>query len=232
MPHKRQKRSARDADRQLQGTDNAPTSKNEGILAGQNAKFGGLSANMYRILNAEQIRKEKKERDTLKRKREDEGSSKPSKGAVDASGKAVKDLKIMPGEKLKNFNACVLLALQRFVPILTEYCNGLLTVVSKRQCELESVPQYIKRNQQERRISCPDQHKLKPTLKLPKLHYTNHHRVEMTLAKRKSAHLTSPHAKKSSSMMSQWLHPHLLLVQEQLVKWRLRRKIRGTCPFR
>lgn len=112
MPHKRAKRSVRDADRQLQGTDNAPTSKNEGILAGQNAKFGGLSANMYRILNAEHIRKEKKERDSLKRKREEEGGCKSSKGAVDGSGKAVKDLKIMPGEKLKNFNACVLLALK------------------------------------------------------------------------------------------------------------------------
>lgn len=110
MPHKRQKRSARDTDRQLQGTDNAPTSKNEGILAGQNAKFGGLSANMYRILNAEQIRKEKKERDTLKRKREEEGSSNPSKGTADPSRKAAKVLKIMPGEKLKNFNACVSLA--------------------------------------------------------------------------------------------------------------------------
>lgn len=107
MPHKRQKRSAREADRQLQGTDNAPTSKNEGILAGQNAKYGGLSANMYRILNAEKIRKEKKERDLLKRKREEEGDDASSSKTVESSGKAAKALKIMPGEKLKNFNACV-----------------------------------------------------------------------------------------------------------------------------
>lgn len=120
MPHKRSKRSAREADRAAQGTDNAPTSKNEGVLAGQNAKFGGLSAKMYRILNAERIRKEKKERDALKRKRDDDGESHDADdkaasmskaAAADADGKSsAKKLKIMPGEKLKNFNACVDLA--------------------------------------------------------------------------------------------------------------------------
>lgn len=118
MPHKRAKRSVRDADRQLQGTDNAPTSKNEGILAGQNAKYGGLSANMYRILNAERIRKEKKERDTLKRKREEEGPASTSNDGTGSSSKAAKALKIMPGEKLKNFNACV-------QELAAEACNGL-----------------------------------------------------------------------------------------------------------
>ena len=111
MPHKRSKRSARDADRAAQGTDNAPTSKNEGVLAGQNAKFGGLSAKMYRILNAETIRKEKKDRDALKRKRDDgdddgKASSSSKSNAAGASD-ASKKLKIMPGEKMKTFNACV-----------------------------------------------------------------------------------------------------------------------------
>lgn len=110
MPHKRSKKSARDADRAAQGTDNAPTSKNEGVLAGQNAKFGGLSAKMYRILNAESIRKEKKERDNLKRKREDGAdNTKPTGEATAAAGtgasSSAKKLKIMPGEKLKSFNA-------------------------------------------------------------------------------------------------------------------------------
>lgn len=110
MPHKRAKRSAREADRAAQGTDNAPTSKNEGVLAGQNAKYGGLSAKMYRILNAETIRKEKKERDALKRKREeaaDNEDASTSTPAGEQSSKATKKLKIMPGEKLKNFNAYV-----------------------------------------------------------------------------------------------------------------------------
>lgn len=112
MPHKRSKKSARDADRAAQGTDNAPTSKNEGVLAGQNAKFGGLSAKMYRILNAESIRKEKRERDAaLKRKREDgtDDTSTSTGEATTAAGmgasSSAKKLKIMPGEKLKSFNA-------------------------------------------------------------------------------------------------------------------------------
>jgi hypothetical protein len=109
MPHKRAKKSARVADKAAHGVDNVPTSKAEGINAGTNAKYGGLSANMYRILNAEKIRKEKKERDSLKRKRgpgEDSQTS-SAKGDTAASSEASKKLKINPGEKLKNFNACV-----------------------------------------------------------------------------------------------------------------------------
>lgn len=110
MPHKRAKRSAREADRASKGTDNAPTNKNEG-----SAKYGGLSANVYRILNAERIRKEKKERLDLKRKRDEnndnDGENGPQareKGPIAStsgtSGTAKTQLKIMPGEKLKNFN--------------------------------------------------------------------------------------------------------------------------------
>ena len=79
MPHKRPKKSVRDAITAEIGFNNAPTAadsveassssskrrskggKGSGARAGPE-EFGGLSKNLYRILNAESIRKERRER--------------------------------------------------------------------------------------------------------------------------------------------------------------------------
>ena len=103
MPHKRPKKSVRDADIAAHGFDNAPTS-NESYLTenGGNDKekhLGGVSKTVYRILNAERIRSDRKARDA-----ENKGRPRTDNGEAAGGERQAKKLKINPGENLKSFN--------------------------------------------------------------------------------------------------------------------------------
>ena len=115
MPHKRAKRSVRLANSEALGYDNVPTANDS--LAGPSE--GGLSKGLYRVLHAERIRKERKEKAVArakqggeqsqsdvkgkKRKREGEGEDAADANAARAGATAGK-LKIKPGESLKGYN--------------------------------------------------------------------------------------------------------------------------------
>lgn len=101
MPHKRAKRSVREAETAARGSDNAPTS-NDTFHSERNKDTGGVSKTVYRILNAERIRNDRRTRDAVKKnekKRPHEDDDKPVLAATHS-----KRLKIKPGEDLKSFN--------------------------------------------------------------------------------------------------------------------------------
>lgn len=120
MPHKRAKKSVRDATTASIGYNNPPSAEDSlhtastsqaGSSSGKPDPFGGLSKNVYRILNAEKIREERKQRLLNKDKEAAQGGAGDRKGkrkATDTSAggqsEQSKKLKIMPGENLKTFN--------------------------------------------------------------------------------------------------------------------------------
>lgn len=154
MPHKRAKRSVRDADKAAKGYDNAPVAEN-GASVNANDPYGGMSKTVWRILNADKIRKERRERMEERQKNGDDakGTTTTKKrkfgpAAVDdrnngqtgtstsaSAEPASKKLRIQPGENLRSFNECVHPTLALVTPLaLTSHprcCSG--TVESKRQ---------------------------------------------------------------------------------------------------
>lgn len=116
MPHKRAKRSVRVANSEALGFDNAPSASDS--LSGTSA--GGLSKGLYRVLHAEQIRKERKEKlaarakegedaqKDKKRKREPDAKAEDGQNAA-CRAATVEKLEIKPGESLKSYNKYVLL---------------------------------------------------------------------------------------------------------------------------
>lgn len=98
MPHKRAKRSVRDAESAAKGFNNAPTGS-DSLKDSKDAEFGGMSKSLYRILNADKIRSEKRMRDVERKRKAEDGE--PS------SGPSSKKLKIMPNENLRTFNQCL-----------------------------------------------------------------------------------------------------------------------------
>lgn len=113
MPHKRAKRSVRQANSEALGFDNAPSASDS--LAGSSE--GGLSKGLYRVLHAERIRKERKEKlaaraqegeqpFNVKKKRKREPEAQSQQDAAKRAATAEK-LHIKPGESLKSYNKCV-----------------------------------------------------------------------------------------------------------------------------
>ena len=116
MPHKRAKRSVRTANSEALGFDNAPSANDS--LAG--SSVDGLSKGVYRVLHAERIRKERREKlaaraaegdpqqpmnEKKKRKRDaeaEDGAAEQQNAARRAA--TVEKLKIKPGESLKSYN--------------------------------------------------------------------------------------------------------------------------------
>ena len=111
MPHKRAKRSVREAESAAKGFDNAPSAA-DSVLNINKAKgkngaediYAGVSKSLYRILNADKIRTEKKARDAENKKRKAEVLDDGDATAGAATATATKKLKIQPGENLKSFN--------------------------------------------------------------------------------------------------------------------------------
>ncbi|GAA99592.1 hypothetical protein E5Q_06293 [Mixia osmundae IAM 14324] len=100
MPHKRAKKSIRDVQSQQRGNDLPPSEKTT-----QGRKdLGGLSKTMYRVLNAEKIRNERRQRlanATEPAKDAETRSAVQSRQALKAKAK---ELKQLPGESDRQFN--------------------------------------------------------------------------------------------------------------------------------
>ncbi|KDQ12126.1 hypothetical protein BOTBODRAFT_56988 [Botryobasidium botryosum FD-172 SS1] len=93
MPHKRAKKSVREAESSKRGSNLVP-----------GADHDTIPKCMSRILDAERIRNEWKDKKRKREETESGGASKKKKKGSDEADEAKKSLQIMPGETLAHFN--------------------------------------------------------------------------------------------------------------------------------